>query len=792
MKNFEKRDGRIMSFDATKIAIAMSKAFIASEELSTHTQTELMDRCMVLARKVEKELDRHFTDPVPIEDVQNVVEETLMKSDFPGTAKAYILYRNNRQSARERNSRLMQQYHELANADVKDSDQKRENANIDGNTPMGTMLLFGSIGAKEYYKNFILSPGAREGHESGDIHIHDLDFLSLTTTCSQIGLEKLFKGGFSTGHGYLREPNDIISYAALAAIAIQSNQNDQHGGQSVPDFDTAMAQGVKKTFRKAFLTHLKDIFDVVFGENINVEDALESVEIDVGEKLNMSLNEDPGDFFNLMADMFAETWGRGQETYWKYIGIAVNRALRDTEKKTYQAMEAFIHNLNTMHSRAGAQVPFSSINYGDDTTPEGRMVIRNILLATEAGLGRGETPHFPNQIFRIKRGINFAPSDPNYDLYKLAIRVMCKRMFPIFSFQDAPFNMEFYDPERPETKISYMGCRTRVMANVYDPENQIAHGRGNLSFTTINLPRLAIRAAIESGSDATRETWLEKFYTLLDEKMELVTHQLLERFQVQCTKKVKNYPFLMGQGVWLGSDKLGAEDSIAEILKHGTLSIGFIGLAECLKRLIGCHHGQSEEAQHLGLCIITKMRAFCDIKAEKHKLNFSLLATPAEGLSGRFVAIDKKLYGDIEGITDKNYYSNSFHIPVGFEVSAYDKIKLEAPYHALTNAGHITYVEIDGDIAKNPDVIETINRCMLESGIGYGGYNLRIDRDPICGYSGIIDEVCPKCGRREKHDGFLPIERKRRVTGYLGDYDRLNNAKRAEVNDRLTHLNSSH
>lgn len=438
-------------------------------------------------------------------------------------------------------------------------------------------------------------------------------------------------------------------------------------------------------------------------------------------------------------------------------------------------MEAFIHNLNTMHSRAGAQTPFSSINYGMDTSTEGRMVMKNILLVTEAGLGHGETPIFPIQIFRVKEGINYNPGEPNYDLFKLACRVSAKRLFPNFSFQDAPYNLQYYKGT-PETEISYMGCRTRVMANVYDPTKEISNGRGNLSFTSINLPRIAIEANKN----------IDWFYQELDRKIDLVIEQLLERFEIQAKKKVHNYPFLMGEGVWIDSDKLDINDEVREVLKHGTLSVGFIGLAETLKALIGYHHGESEIAQNLGLEIISHMRKRMDDISEQMHLNFSLLATPAEGLSGRFVRIDKEKYGIIEGVTDRDYYTNSFHVPVYYPISAFKKIKIEAPYHALTNAGHISYVELDGDPSQNLDAFEKVVRCMKESGIGYGSINHPVDRDPCCGFNGIIGDTCPKCGRHE--DEGVHFQRIRRITGYLvGDMSKWNDAKTSEEHDRVKH-----
>jgi len=458
--------------------------------------------------------------------------------------------------------------------------------------------------------------------------------------------------------------------------------------------------------------------------------------------------------------------------------LAVHYAIKETDRATFQAMEAFIHNLNTMHSRAGAQTPFSSINYGMDTSPEGRMVMKNVMLTTEQGLGGGETPIFPIQVFRVKDGINLNEGEPNYDLFQLACRVSAKRLFPNFAFVDAPYNLKYYDG-RPETEIAYMGCRTRVIANVHDPGQEIGNGRGNLSFTSINLPRLAIRAKGD----------IPRFFEDLDHKIDLVIAQLLERFEIQANKKVFNFPFLMGQGIWLDSEKLAWDDPVREVLKHGTLTVGFIGLAETLTALIGAHHGETDKAQNLGLEIISHMRTKLDQKAQEMGLNFSLIATPAEGLAGRFVKIDRGLFGSIAGVTDKDYYTNGFHLPVGYHITAFEKIKLEAPYHALTNAGHISYVEMDGDPSENLEAFEKIVRYMQQSGVGYGSINHPIDRDPICGFSGIIKDQCPGCGRREEPDG-VPFERIRRITGYLvGTLDRFNNAKRAEERDRVKHGN---
>ena len=439
--------------------------------------------------------------------------------------------------------------------------------------------------------------------------------------------------------------------------------------------------------------------------------------------------------------------------------------------------------MNTMHSRAGAQVPFSSINFGTDVSEEGRMVSKNLLLSQERGLGNGETPIFPILIFKVKEGINLNPNDPNYDLFKLSCRVSAKRLFPNFSFLDAPFNAKYYKEGHPETEVTYMGCRTRVLGNICGEE--IVSGRGNLSFTTINLPRLGIKY----GMSSNKETDLDGFFKDLDKKIDLVIDQLLERMEIQGNKKVKNFPFLMGQGIWVGSENLGPEEKLGEVIKQGTLTIGFIGLAECLIGLIGKHHGESKEAQELGIRIISHMKNRMDEASEKYKLNFSLIATPAEGLSGRFTKIDKKIYGKIKGITDKEYYTNSFHVPVDYKISAFEKIRIEAPYHEFTNAGHITYVELDGDPSNNLEAFETIIRAMKESGIGYGSVNHPVDRDPICGYSGVIEgKICPACGRNED-ESSVKFEKIRRITGYLvGTVDRFNNAKRAEVRDRVKHV----
>ena len=726
-----KRDGREVPFEIDKISTAIYKA---AEAIGGHNRGVAEE----LAKQVEDYIEKEEKISTPtVEHIQDVVERTLIESGHSRTAKEYILYRADRTRHREMNTRLMKIYEDLTFKAAKDNDIKRENANIDGDTAMGTMLKYGSEGAKQFYEMYILDPAHAKAHREGDIHIHDLDFLTLTTTCCQIDLLKLFRDGFSTGHGFLREPNDIRSYAALACIAIQSNQNDQHGGQSVPNFDYSMAPGVRKTFRKLFRSNLAKALEV-FGEDDNNEvdarELTERVEQQTGKWA--CLAGDNG-YDEAMAKALSESLD--EKTVAKCMKFARKYADKETRKGTYQAMEALVHNLNTMHSRAGAQIPFSSLNYGTDTSPEGRLVMEQLLLATEAGLGNGETPIFPIHIFKVKEGVNYNDGDPNYDLFKLACRVSAKRMFPNFSFLDAPFNLKYYKPGHPETEAGYMGCRTRVMSNIVDPSREITYGRGNLSFTSVNLPRIAIR----SHGD------LDWFFEDLDRKIDLVIDQLLDRFRIQCAKRVRNYPFLMGEGVWMDSEKLGPDDEVGEVLKHGTLTLGFIGLAECLKALIGKHHGESDEAQNLGLEIVGHMRKRMDEASEKYHLNFSLIATPAEGLSGRFVRIDREKYGTIPGVTDRDYYTNSFHVPVYFPISAFEKIAREAPYHELTNGGHISYIELDGDPTQNLEAFEAVVRAMKEAGIGYGAINHPIDRDPVCGYTGIIGEVCPRCGRRE-------------------------------------------
>lgn len=736
-----KRNGRkLVDFDGTKIAIAIKKGFdsIVNDEDSKYNEKDIQKVYRSVIKRIEKFAKEN--NKIKIEEIQDFIEDEMKKNGYEDVYVSFSDYRERRNNSRKlffdekKTHKFLKSIEGLGLKTANEDDAKRENANVDGDTAMGTMLQYGSTISKEFAKSYLMKTKFSEAHDDGDIHIHDMDFLAMgTTTCMQIELDRLFKNGFSTGHGYLRRPNDIVSYSALAAIAIQSNQNDQHGGQSIPAFDYYMAPGVLKTFKKQFKQQIFDLLDysdltsfVNMDKVSSVIDKLNSIELDI--------------------EIF-EGFYKDSETVYRLFKKSYDSALEKTNRITYQAMEAFVHNLNTMHSRAGAQVPFSSINFGTDTSAEGRMVSENFLLAINEGLGHGETPIFPVSIFKVKEGVNYNKSDKNYDLFKLACKVSAKRLFPNFSFLDAPFNISFYKEGDYKTEVGYMGCRTRVMSDVTDRNNETTGGRGNLSFTSINLPRIAIKHGICLKERDKAD--MDGFYQELSEKMELVRDQLLERFEVQCSKRCYNFPFLLEQGVWTDGDKLKPTDRLRKVLKHGSLTIGFIGLAETLKALIGEHHGESAKAQKLGLEIIGFMRKKTDEFANEYNLNFTLIATPAEGLSGRFVNIDRAIYGKIKGVTDRAYYTNSFHVPVYYNIGIADKIKLEAPYHALTNGGHITYIELDGNTVMNTDAFESVIRLMKESGIGYGAINHPVDRDPVCGYVGVIGDVCPGCGRKE-------------------------------------------
>ena len=609
-------------------------------------------------------------------------------------------------------SKLLDEFEEIVRSNNQDLIQ--ENANVDGKSPMGMMGLFASTSAKFYSIKNLLSEDVKQAYLDGYIHIHDLDFYaSGTTTCVQIPLDKILKNGFDTGHGHMREPNSIMSAMALASIIFQSNQNQQHGGQAMSNFDFDLAPYVRKSYEK-----------------------------------NVQLLE------NVQANCDIE------EKSWEL-----------TERDVYQACEAFIHNSNSMHSRGGGQVPFISINYGLDTSIEGRMIVKNMLLATQKGLGNGETPIFPIQILKVKDGINTKEDDPNYDLFRLSLETTAKRLFPNYVFVDAPFNLQYYKADDKETHIATMGCRTRTISNVNGKETPV--GRGNLSFTSINLPLLAL--------DSTN---VEQFFEKLEQNVNLASQQLYERFMYQSEKTALSFKFLYGQGVWSGGEELGPHDKLKEVLKQGTLSVGYVGLAEALVALIGKHHGESKEAQELGLKIVSFMREKMDKQAEETSLNYTLLATPAESYAGKALKMARKKHGIVKGITDKEWFTNSNHVPVEYKINAVNKIKIEAPYHALTNAGHITYVELAEDASKNIDALETYVMAMKESGIGYGSFNVPVDRCMECGYSGVIYNECPKCGNHDEH----AIERIRRITGYLvGSLDKWNSSKRLEEKNRIKH-----
>ena len=744
-----KRNGKKVDFDGTKIALAIKKGFDSVNEQDEETGKYKYDDKDIskIYNDVIKKIEKEYTDKIKIEEIQDLIEESLLKKGYEEVHDSFAEYRERRAQSRDmfvddkRMHKFLKTIEGLGLKSASEDDTKRENANVDGDSAMGTMLQYGSTVSKEFAKAYLMKKKFSDAHDNGEIHIHDMDFLAMgTTTCMQIELDRLFKKGFSTGHGFLRPPKDISSFSALAAIAIQANQNDQHGGQSIPAFDYFLAPGVLMTFKKQFKQQINDFLDL---EGLLSHISMDRIarEIDKLESINFSI------------ELFEPIY-KDSDMIKRLFTKAYEKAIAKTDRLTYQAMEAFIHNLNTMHSRAGAQVPFSSINFGTDISPEGRMVSINFLKATDAGLGRGETPIFPVSIFKVKEGINFNKEDPNYDIFRKSCEVSAKRLFPNFSFLDAPFNLEYYKPGDYRTEVGYMGCRTRVMADVTDLNNQTTGGRGNLSFTSINLPRIGIKHGICLKERDKAD--MEGFYKELGDLMDLVRDQLYERFEIQCNKRCYNFPFLIEQGVWAGGENLKPTDRMRKILKHGTLTIGFIGLAETLKALIGEHHGESKKAQKLGLEIIEFMRNRCNEYAKEANLNYTLIATPAEGLSGRFVNIDRAIYGKIKGVTDRNYYTNSFHIPVYYNISIKNKLELEAPYHALTNGGHISYIEFDGNTAMNVDAFESVIRMMKELGIGYGAINHPVDRDPVCGYVGVIGDVCPGCGRKEFE--AIPLE----------------------------------
>ena len=695
-----KRSGELAPFDETKIRSAVFKANIrfTQERLSPHQLDELTHQV------VRRALAGNFIPTV--EQVQDLVEECLIDHGYAQTAKAYILYRDEHRKAREFDPELMKTYENLT---FRPNREEQEYRGINEDTAMGTMLEYGSEGAKAFYDRNVIPPEISQAHREGAIHIHDKDFYALTETSCQIDPITLFHGGFSTGHGYLREPNDIRSYTALACIAIQANQNEMHESQGIPNFDYAMAPGIDKTYRKAYFSSLRQYWQILL--DFSHDDAM-ALEEEVKEQLGTDLALTRTDAFG---EALIQWLPRHQvEKGFQPISpeeakashqYAVRQAEEETDAACWQAMEALIHNLNTMNSRAGAQVPYSSLNYGTDTSPQGRMVIRNLLKATEAGLGDGGMPIFPVHIFKVKEGVNLNPSDPNYDLFRQAIHVACKRVSLHFSFLDAPFNLRWYRPGDYTSEAAYQGNDIRVMENVADPDCVTPCGRGNLSFTSINLPRIALESKGERS----------QFYHLLYRRLELTSRQLRQRMEIQCNRRAYNYPFLMGQGVWIHSDSLRHDDLVEKVLRQGTLSVGFVGLAEALTALTGQHHGQSEESQRLGLEIIGRMSRYMESLCRETGLNWNLIATPNKGTALRFARLDKKEFGIVPGVTDREKYTESFLVPDDGSVDVYQRIQLEAPYHALTLGGHLCRASLDGGEGE----LEQVLRAMKEAGVGY-------------------------------------------------------------------------
>ena len=718
----KKRDGRKVQFKQEKILNVFKKVLN-----STHPDDTLNNDEEKLAESLTLDavnLIFVIKDELTVEQIQDIVQKVLINNGLVQEAKNFISYRNERTAKREYNNALTKTYRQMLSSKAQDMDLMRENANIDGNSVMGTMLRVGTEATKNFAHEYVLKPEYSYAHRNGDMHIHDLDFSLLTFNCCQIPVGKLLKNGFSTGHGFLRQPQTIQSAASLCCIAIQSNQNDMFGGQGIATFEYDLAPYVAKSYAK----NLKKIVQIITCKDIElneISDLCDSKYNENGSVFTKESQKDIGSYISFFT--------KDKTDY------ALDKAKSMTENDTYQAMEALVHNLNTMQSRAGAQTPFSSINYGTGTTEECRMIIKSVLKATDEGLGQGETAIFPVQIFRLHKGVNMEKGDPNYDLFELACKVSAKRLFPNFEYLDVPFNLQYYKEGHPETEIAVMGCRTRVIGNSVYPQNEVYTGRGNFSFTTINLPRLGIEA---------KGDW-DKFYKDFDKMIDLAKNQLLDRFEMISHKHVYNYPFLMQQGVWIDSDNLDLNDEIGDVIKNASISIGFIGLAECLKAMMGKHHGESDEAYQKGLEIIRHLREKTDSFTKQYNLNFSTFASPAEGLSGRFTRLDKKRYGIIEGVTDREYYTNSFHIPVYFKIQAYKKMQLEGKFHELCNAGAITYIEADGDLTKNVQAFEDIVKYAGECGISYFSINHAVDRCPVCGYTGIIGDECPKCGFRE-------------------------------------------
>ena len=750
MKTVTKRSGKTVEYDRQKIYNAIAGAVGDSHEEMSAAQID------EVTQGVEAALAPR--ENAAVEEIQDVVEHELMRHGFFEIARKYIRYRHRHEERRAAQKHLMACYRDIFFADAADMDLKRDNANINTDASMGIMLKLGAEGAKHFVDNYVLPEEFAEADGQNYIHIHDKDFSLITFNCCQIDLLKLFHGGFSTGHGFIREPNSIRAYASLACIAIQSNQNDMFGGQSINCFDYAMAEGVRKSFRKA-------IVDEAFKSQVYRRD-LKTDRGEWTEKFKSALDfdacaySDAADLdaggesalkrqdsaITALSDALAKLGALSEHTTEDAHSI-YRLACQDVAEETHQAMEALIHNFNTLHSRAGAQVPFSSINYGMDTSPEGRLATREVLNAIMAGLGNGETPIFPISVFQLKSGVNYNPDDPNYDLFIKACKVSAKRLFPNFVNLDAPYNLQYYKPGDYNSYVATMGCRTRVMSNVNGPEE--SGSRGNFAFVTLNLPKLALEAKGD----------LDEFWRLYDKYIDIAHDYILFRLQTIADKHVFNFPFLMGQGVWMDSEKLKPTDKIADVLKHASYSIGFCGLAECLVALVGKHHGESAAAQELGLKIVGHLRERTDAFTKAEHMNWTCFGTPAESTAGQFQRANRKKYGEIPGVTDRGYMTNSSHVPVYFPIKAIDKIRIEAPYHALCNAGHIAYVELDGDPSQNVKAFEAVVRAMHDADMGYFSINHPVDRDPVCGYTGIIADECPHCHRREIERGTMIVER---------------------------------
>lgn len=728
-----KRDGRIVGFNEQKIMAAVRKAML-------HTDKGEDER---LVQQIADRIGFVGKPQMTVEDIQNQVEMELMKSSRKDVARAYISYRNQRSVARKAKTRDV--FLEIIN--VKNNDITRENANMNADTPAGMMMKFSSETTKPFVDDYLLSEESREAVRQNRLHIHDKDYYpTKSLTCCQHPLDHILERGFSAGHGSSRAAKRIETASVLACISLETAQNEMHGGQAIPAFDFYLAPYV----RASFIEEVK---------------ALEEL---TGENYAHIYNKEINDYLKKPLD--------GLEGEARIVQHAVNK----TVARVHQAMEAFIHNMNTIHSRGGNQVVFSSINYGTDTSAEGRCVIRELLNSTYDGVGNGETAIFPIQIWKKKRGVNYLPSDPNYDLYCLACKVTARRFFPNFLNLDATFNQseawKADDPKRYMHEVATMGCRTRVFENKYGMKTSV--GRGNLSFSTINIVRLAIECMDIADKDAR----INSFFAKLDNMLDVAARQLNERYDFQKTAMAKQFPLLM-RSLWTGAENLSPDDTIEKVINQGTLSIGFIGLAECLKALLGVHHGESDEAQQLGLRIVDYMRCRCNEFSEKYHHNFSLLATPAEGLSGKFTKVDRKKFGVLEGITDRDYYTNSNHVPVYYKCSARHKAEVEAPYHEMTRAGHIFYVEMDGDATHNPQAIMNVVDMMDHYNMGYGSVNHNRNRCLDCGFENAEAnlEVCPQCG--SKH-----LDRLQRITGYLvGTTDRWNSGKLAELKDRVIH-----